>query len=372
MDDRWAAGDLKKNPFYAKGRPAYEVIRAMQNADYVELAEQVVGRPFGCNGIGKLKEIALHYPNKYDVYHDNPVFQQDPDYWNRLWGSGSFELEPTNLEGLQGEWTYLAKVLEDNGVKVHWVEFPEPPMGPYGPMMGQIYLAWGMIWRGGSVISKMGFLPAAIGLTEYLAKWAWDNLNIPVLTAITEGACEPGACRFLAQDVVVTARSCAFTDEGVNQFVSALEKTSGTKEFHNLVIRPPVYNYFDPNSGACAHPDMIIAPIDTGKVLIHPPAIDWAARKWLEDNGFEMIEVDHQEQTALLGPCNLIPLEPGRILMHAECERTIAKVREAGVEVIEVPGTEILKLGGGIRCGTMQIHREEGPSLEDVRRRKRN
>ena len=58
--------------------------------------------------------------------------------------------------------------------------------------------------------------------------------------------------------------------------------------------------------------------------------------------------------------------------MHAECERTIAKVREAGVEVIEVPGTEILKLGGGIRCGTMQIHREEGPSLEDVRRRKRN
>ena len=71
-------------------------------------------------------------------------------------------------------------------------------LGSVAPLI----IAWGMIWRGGSIISKMGFLPTTIGLTEYLAKWAWNTLNIPVLTAITEGACEPGACLFIAQEDV--------------------------------------------------------------------------------------------------------------------------------------------------------------------------
>ena len=42
----------------------------------------------------------------------------------------------------------------------------------------------------------------------------------------------------------------------------------------------------------------------------------------------------------------------------------------AGVRVIEVPGSEILKSGGGIRCRTMQIYREQGPTLDDVRQRR--
>lgn len=128
--------------------------------------------------------------------------------------------------------------------------------------------------------------------------------------------------------------------------------------------------YFDADTGACAHPDMNIAPLDTGKVLIAPASFDWEARKWLEDNNFEIIEVDHEEHKALLAPCNLIPLEPGKVIMHAECERTVGKVRDSGVQVIEVPGSEILKSGGGIRCRTMQIYREPGPTLEDVRRRR--
>ena len=115
---------------------------------------------------------------------------------------------------------------------------------------------------------------------------------------------------------------------------------------------------------------MNIAPLDVGKVLIAPASIDWSARKWLEDNNFEIIEVDHGEHPALLAPCNLIPLEPGRVIMHAECAKTIQKVKEAGVHVIEVPGSEILKSGGGIRCRTMQIYREEGPTLDDVRQRR--
>ena len=222
MND-WNKARVEDIPIYKKGRPAGDVIRYLQTSDYVTTtAEEVAGRPFGCNGIGKLKEVALKRPDKYDSYHENPQFQQDPQFFTRLWGSGPFELPRFDLDRLQSETQHFARVLQDTGVKVHWVDFPEAPMSPYGPMMGQIYLAWGMIWRGGAIISKMGFLPTTIGLTEYLAKWAWNTLNIPVLTAITEGACEPGACLFIAQDVVVTAISCAFTEKGAAEHISRL------------------------------------------------------------------------------------------------------------------------------------------------------
>jgi hypothetical protein len=45
--------------------------------------------------------------------------------------------------------------------------------------------------------------------------------------------------------------------------------------------------------------------------------------------------------------------------MAAGAERTIAKVRAAGVEVIEVPRS------GGFRAATMELHREPGPRMGD-------
>jgi hypothetical protein len=133
MDDRWKKATMKDGPGYRKGKRAWDVIREMQSSDYVTFtAEKVAGRPFGCNGIGKLKEVALQYPDEYARYHNNPQFQQDPDFWTRLWGVS--ELPDFNLKRLQTETETYAKKLEDNGVKVHWVKFPDPPMSPYGPI----------------------------------------------------------------------------------------------------------------------------------------------------------------------------------------------------------------------------------------------
>jgi N-dimethylarginine dimethylaminohydrolase len=50
-------------------------------------------------------------------------------------------------------------------------------------------------------------------------------------------------------------------------------------------------------------------------------------------------------------------------MMHSDAPRTIAAVREAGVEVIEVPYSEFHKAGGGLACATQLILRKPGPSL---------
>jgi N-dimethylarginine dimethylaminohydrolase len=364
QNERWDSAKIEDIPFYRPGITASEFIRGVQGADYVTaVAQPVAGREFGANGIGKLTEVALLYPDEYTDIAANPQVQQDPEFWQRLFGTP--DKPRVDIKKFQEETDVLAEVFESNGVTVRWVPFPEAPMGPYGPMMGQIYLAWGHIWRGGSIISKMGFSPGAFGLTEYLAKWAWNELDIPVLTAITEGACEPGGCNMLAQDVIVTAISCAFTEAGVKQFIEALARTSGTEELHNLVLRPAVEGFFDTSSGVCAHPDMMIHAVDAGKVVI-APALEPDARSWLADNNFRMIEADPDEQRAFMGPTNIIQIEPGRIISGDGCVKTNERLRDAGVEVIEVPSGEILKFSGGIKCRTMQIHREPGPTLEDI------
>ena len=86
--------------------------------------------------------------------------------------------------------------------------------------------------------------------------------------------------------------------------------------------------------------------------------MDTAAFLW--NHGYRVIEADHEEQCRALA-CNLVPLEPGRVLMHAGAERTIAAVRAAGVEVIPVAYDEYNAYGAGLHCATMQILRDPGP-----------
>ncbi|MGY4919808.1 2-nitroimidazole nitrohydrolase [Streptomyces sp. 900116325] len=361
----WNVQDI---PHYRKGMSTYEFVRATHEADYrTYQAEAVAGRKFGFNGIGRLTEVALHMPNEYTLHDRSPQYQEDPGFFQGLMGVP--DRGPVDLAAFQKETEELAKAFEDNGIKVHWVDFPDEPTNPYGPLMGHVFLSWGSIWRGGSVISRFGFLPGMVGVSEYLAKWAWNNLNIPPLVAITEGAMEPGACNMIAEEVLVTCLSASYDQRGTDQFVDAISKTSGTEEFHNLQLRPAVEGFFNKATGACAHPDININALDVGKLIVSPAALDHEARTWLYDNNFELIEADPDEQREFLAPCNVLLLEPGKVIAHADCTKTNQKIGDAGVEVIEVTGTQIRKACGGIKCRVMQINREPGPTLQDVRNR---
>lgn len=361
----WRVEDI---PHYRKGMSTYEFVRATHEADYrTYQAEAVAGRSFGFNGIGRLTEVALHMPTKYTLHDQSSQYQQDPSFFQGLMGVP--DRGPVDLAAFQRETEELAQAFENNGIKVHWVDFPDEPTNPYGPLMGHVFLSWGSVWRGGTVISRFGFLPGMVGVTEYLAKWAWNNLNIPPLTAITEGAMEPGACNMIAEEVLVTCLSASYDQRGTDQFVNAISKTSGTQDFYNLQLRPAVEGFFNQATGACAHPDININAIDVGKLVVSPAALDLDARNWLYDNNFELIEADPDEQREFLAPCNVLLLEPGKVIAHADCHKTNEKIRNAGVEVIEVTGTEIRKACGGIKCRVMQINREPGPTLQDIHNR---
>ena len=328
------------------------------NIDYLDVYSRVWGREIRGNGIGKLREVAL---TKITSNEYNPIFEEDPAFFHK-WEESYDTLD---VKLMQEQSAMYQDLLEANGVIVHRIEFPDPPVGAFGPMMYMWAARELLVLNGGSVIPKLGFSALSFGRPEYLAWWAMTHLGIPPILTITgKGVCEAGPCFFLAEDVFVAALSVAFNQEGLDQLLPVVKRSTGLDEVHNLVIRTATRDYFDPGSGASAHPDMIIGPLDTDKVILYPGGIDFETLSWLVRHGYKIVEIERDEQV-LYAPANLTLLEPGHVIMHAGAEKAIAGVRKLGVEVEVLPYGEFLKAGGGVHCSTMEILKDPGPALGD-------
>ena len=125
----------------------------------------------------------------------------------------------------------------------------------------------------------------------------------------------------------------AFNEDGINQIRPVLKRGGITTilETHHTGWAKSMRK--GEGYGAY-HPDGFINVIAPGKVLLCSKFCDWEIIKWFRDNHFDMIEIDPDEQTNSV-PANLIVLEPGKVMMHAEAKETIKKVRKVGVEVVE-------------------------------------
>jgi N-dimethylarginine dimethylaminohydrolase len=108
---------------------------------------------------------------------------------------------------------------------------------------------------------------------------------------------------------------------------------------------------------------MVISPIDHKKAIIYPDNLPWETFVWLRDKGFELIEIPRSEQRFC--PANLILVEPGKVIMAAQAEKTMERVRAAGVEVIPFDTGGIMQGGvNGIKCITIELLRDDGPALD--------
>jgi len=345
---------LADMPGYVPGEPPSP--ERWRNTDYLDIYHRVWGREFGANGIGKLREVALIEITEYERW---PYYNEAPEYLPNM-GLKYADLDVAKMQDQSAE--YQA-ALESAGVQVHRIAYPAPPVGPFGPTRGTWAANELLVVRGGSIIEKVAISPFGTGRAEYLALWAFTQLGIPpVLAIMGTGVAEAGPCFWLAEDVFVAARGLAFNDDGLNQLLPVVRRSSrlDEKDFTALVIDCPGGRYFDPEVGVSHHPDMVLGPLDADKVICYPPGLDFGTWSWLKERGYQMVEVERDEQV-LYAPANVMILEPGRVIMHAEARNAVAAVRKLGVDVIEVPYSEFLRTGGGLHCSTMRLWREPGP-----------
>src|SRR5262245_29058899 len=68
--------DIRQYPDHRTGAPP-DVYR-LRDYGYLDEYEAIWGRPWGAQGIGKLREVGLVAPTTHEV---NPLWQQDPDFF---------------------------------------------------------------------------------------------------------------------------------------------------------------------------------------------------------------------------------------------------------------------------------------------------
>ena len=345
----WRVEDV---PFYEPGRPPR--VDLWHRLDYLDEYDLAYGKHWGASGIGTLREIAVIRPTEQDLH----IFEkQDPIFMRRP--------VQADLEKWQKEHDNLVKAYRDNGINVHYIEYPKPAIGSYGPIRGQWAGREAFVTWGGALVTRYGcWNPLNKGREKVLTEWL-VNQGCPVLlTVIGKGVCETGTLYSFADDALVVGRGMAYNEDGIEQIRPVLQRVGIT-----TIVEMHISGWIETLKWPIAsnmHVDGCFGVLDLGKVLIYPASIGYESIKWFRDKGFEIVEVDVDEQRTCL-PSNVVCLKPGTVMMHAEAKETIKKVKKAGIKVIEVPYQQNICMGGGLHCTMLELVRDRGPKLADIK-----
>lgn len=346
---------VENYPDYEPGKPPR--FEKLMEIDHLDEIERIWGRRWGEQGIGRLREVALVKPTALEV---NPLFMKEPKFF--MLRQPLLTGVPPNLEWMtQGVEDY-AKLLKENGVTVRWLEF-DGVMGTYGPLRKLFVAAnLGIIIRLGAIIPRFGHGSFNRGL-EYHAQRLFTEMGCPVVLTVTGKGVFEGACQWAAENIRLAYSGVAGNQEGLEQ-VSPIFKAAGIQ----MIMGRGTTIMDDFSSGGDAHVDMALGVVDLGLATVFPAQLDYSIYTWLKTQGYRFIEIPPDEQTRAV-PSNGMILEPGKVIMSSQAEKTNAALRREGVDVIELDTKGIAQGGvNGIRCITLRLLRDPGPTIDEIRK----
>lgn len=338
---------LEAFPAYKQGCvPQYSGYH--EEVDFLDELEAIWGRPWGAQGIGQLRTVAMSTPTEVEtleLYDDDPAFFV-------------YDGVLPDLERMRAQHAGLADTYRSLGIEVIEFSYPERPQSAYGTMKRAVSAAAGFVVNGGAILAREA-VPYWRGRSRYVSQFL-NSIGCPILLTVHgKGVCEGGAFTRMADDFIIGMLSTDVNQEGLDQVRPVLERT-GYRLF--VAHSPgPLYN-FHPEVPGWMHADMWIAPLDARLALIYPPWCDFETIRYLHSIGYELIEAPRAEQETVV-PVNMITIAPRQVVMPAGAPETRRLLEQRGVDTIEVPYDEVIKYGGGIRCTTMQLIRDSGPTV---------
>ena len=102
------------------------------------------------------------------------------------------------------------------------------------------------------------------------------------------------------------------------------------------------------------HLDCAFVPVGPDHALIYPPGFH-AVPDAIRDQ-YEWIEVDQAEQHELF--TNVLNVGPRCVLTRARAHRVNARLREIGIDTVELPFDYTPRCGGSFRCATLPLWRD--------------
>ena len=332
-------------PWYEPGKPLRNYM--LHETDFYDEVEQIWGRRWGAEGIGTLREVLVSRPT------ENETREEYAREWQYYYSSAG---GTADLGRLKAQFDEYYAVLEENGVRVNYIEPPVPAIGAYGWIKNLVTLAGGgLVVRGGAIMHRYG-----LGSWQRGREVIWTKvlaaLQVPIyLTVHGKGICEPGAGRWLDSSTFVFNESVVANEEGLRQLRFVLENLG-----IELIVchSPGWYDSTGHGNIGTSHMDMVMLTVDHGKVLLAPHLVNYGFVRELIRRDFTIIEVPVEEYWDLA--VNAVTLEPGKVVMNAGAPSTVAALERAGVEVIQVDFSESHKFTiAGLHCATLELVRDQ-------------
>ncbi len=337
---------LENIPNYEPNTPP----KPLCEIDFLEELTLNWGEKWGAqSSVGKLKRVLVHKPGEEAA---SPIIRKDPMFFNLPEGV-------TNLEKMQKQHDMLVEALKNEKVKVEYLEPKNPLIGTYGvPLRSACYTRESVVIKGGAIIER----PAPAykkGLEVFHAKRLME-LGCPILyTVHGKGCFEASNLWFIDRkgEKVIIATGLRTNMEGINQIKPILEM-SGVKEVH--IAHLPGYlktrKWQVGSSSGIFHLDMTFGMADENLAVIYPGGVGYDTIQYLERNKINLVEVPEKE----LRNCapNILPISPGKVIIPSGNPKTSKELRKEGVDVIEVELSEFVKGGGGPRCLTLDLVRD--------------
>jgi N-dimethylarginine dimethylaminohydrolase len=176
---------------------------------------------------------------------------------------------------------------------------------------------------------------------------ALARLGVPVIKTVNGDGIFEGACAmWVDRETVILGTGSRTNQPGAAQ-VEAELRNIGVSE----VIRFQIpYGH--------AHIDGLMNIADRKVAMVFPWQTPFDVCRALLDRGFTLVEATSIEEVKVTFGVNFVALEPGKVVMPAGNPRSKATLESAGIKVIEVDVSEIMKGWGAIHCATAFLKRD--------------
>jgi dimethylargininase len=210
----------------------------------------------------------------------------------------------------------------------------------------------GLVTGAGAVLFQMA-KPTRRAEPELLGA-ALTAAGVPVAARLTGAArADGGDFIWLDERTMLAGRSYRTNAEGLRQLAQILAAEDASLQSVDLP--------HDRGPGHVLHLMSLISPVADDLAVVYPPLAPVALMESLAERGIRVVPVADEEYQTM--GCNVLAVEPRRVLMLNGNPRTRAALESAGCEVHGYDGSEIsVKGDGGPTCLTAPIWRGARPS----------
>lgn len=283
---------------------------------------------WGCTSeVGRLRSVLLRRPGPEIEGVDDPHGPR----WRSI-------MDPAKA---RAEHDALAEAYRRNGVDVYYVE----SMDPERP--NAVYCRDLVAPCPEGVIIARPAMDVRRGEERYVAATV-AALGVPIVKTIN------GTGTFEGADLLMVDRRTAFlgwgnrtNEEGARQVMEELHR-QGVEDI--TVVQVPY---------GVAHLDCMFGLASDDVAVVFPWLTPFIVCEKLIERGYRIVELQNPAEARFGYAVNFVALEPGRIIVPAGNPESVEAMMKAGLEVIEVEMSEIVKGMGAVHCCTGFLRRDE-------------